>query len=144
MNDAAAFDGASPPEPAGAAGPPAGESPPEPDHARQLSAKARWRGRWATVVAVVQRLLYLMITVAVGWAVYYFLLTRLSRGPEQLWVFLPVWLIAAYALLPRVHKILSSLYIPDYFIGRARTGDGVLGDPVNLAVIGPEPNCGRP
>jgi hypothetical protein len=49
-----------------------------------------------------------------------------------------VWLILAYALLPRIHKILSSLYIPDYFIGRTRTGDGVLGDPVNLAVVGPK------
>ena len=81
-----------------------------------------------TVLAVLQRVLYLAVTVAVGWAVYFFLLSRLSRGPEQAWVFLPVWLILAYALLPRVHKILSSLYIPDYFIGRARTGDGVLGD----------------
>ncbi|WP_311380840.1 LssY C-terminal domain-containing protein [Arthrobacter sp. ISL-28] len=86
---------------------------------------------------MLQRLLYAAVTVAVGWAVYYFLLARLARGPEQVWVFLPVWLILAYALLPRVHKILSSLYIPDYFIGRTRTGDGVLGDPVNVAVIGP-------
>jgi hypothetical protein len=110
----------------------------EPDHSRHASARARWASRWATVVAVVQRLLYVFVTVAVGWAVYYFLLARLARGPEQLWVFLPVWLVGAYALLPRIHKILSSLYIPDYFIGRARTGDGVLGDPVNLAVVGPE------
>ncbi|MCU1547836.1 MAG: hypothetical protein JWO29_787 [Arthrobacter sp.] len=138
MNNAAASGGALSPEPAGAAGPPAGQAPREPDHARPPSAKARWSSRWATVVAVLQRLLYVLVTVAVGWAVYYFLLARLARGPEQLWVFLPVWLIAAYALLPRIHKILSSLYIPDYFIGRARTGDGVLGDPVNLAVIGPE------
>lgn len=92
---------------------------------------------------MLQRLLYLAVTVAVGWAVYFFLLARLSRGPEQAWVFLPVWLILAYALLPRVHKILSSLYIPDYFIGRARTGDGVLGDPVNLAVVGTEEELRR-
>lgn len=85
-----------------------------------------------------QRLFYVAVTAAVGWAVYYFLLARLARGPEQVWVFLPVWLILAYALLPRIHRILSALYIPDYFIGRARTGDGVLGDPVNLAVIGSE------
>jgi hypothetical protein len=98
----------------------------------------RRQSRWATVLAVLQRLLYLVVTIAVGWAVYYFLLARLSRGPEQAWVFLPVWLILAYALLPRVHRILSSLYIPDYFIGRTRTGDGVLGDPVNLAVVGPK------
>ncbi len=109
----------------------------EPDHSPSSSPVVRRQSRWATVLAVLQRLLYLVVTVAVGWAVYYFLLARLSRGPEQAWVFLPVWLILAYALLPRVHKILSSLYIPDYFIGRTRTGDGVLGDPVNLAVVGP-------
>jgi hypothetical protein len=129
-------------EPAGTAGPSPerrsdSQKPPEPDHSRPSSPKARWGSRWTTVLAVVQRLLYVVITIVVGWAVYYFLLARLAKGPEQLWVFLPVWLIAAYALLPRIHKILSSLYIPDYFIGRARTGDGVLGDPVNLAVVGP-------
>ena len=115
-----------------------GAAPQEPDHSRSSSAVERRQSRWATVLAVLQRLLYLVVTIAVGWAVYYFLLARLSRGPEQAWVFLPVWLILAYALLPRIHKILSSLYIPDYFIGRTRTGDGVLGDPVNLAVVGPE------
>ncbi|QOD02600.1 LssY C-terminal domain-containing protein [Pseudarthrobacter sp. BIM B-2242] len=112
--------------------------PAEPDHSRAQNSQERRQSRWATVLAVLQRLFYGFITVAVGWAVYYFLLARLSRGPSQAWVFIPVWLILAYALLPRIHKILSSLYIPDYFIGRARTGDGVLGDPVNLAVVGPE------
>jgi hypothetical protein len=111
--------------------------PAEPNHARADSRRERRQSRWATVLAVAQRLFYVAVTGAVGWAVYYFLLARLARGPEQVWVFLPVWLVLAYALLPRVHRILSSLYIPDYFIGRARTGDGVLGDPINLAVIGP-------
>jgi hypothetical protein len=111
--------------------------PAEPNHARADNRQERRQSRWATVLAVLQRLFYVAVTGAVGWAVYYFLLARLARGPEQVWVFLPVWVIMAYALLPRVHRILSSLYIPDYFIGRARTGDGVLGDPVNLAVVGP-------
>ncbi|MET1089106.1 MAG: LssY C-terminal domain-containing protein, partial [Arthrobacter sp.] len=115
-----------------------GAVPEEPDHSRASDVTERRQSRWATVLAVLQRLLYLVVTIAVGWAVYYFLLARLSRGPEQAWVFLPVWLVLAYALLPRIHKILSSLYIPDYFIGRTRTGDGVLGDPVNLAVVGPK------
>ena len=39
-------------------------------------------------------------------------------------------------MLPRLHRILTRLYVPDYFIGRARTSDGLLGDPVNLAVLG--------
>ncbi|SLE53296.1 Uncharacterised protein [Mycobacteroides abscessus subsp. bolletii] len=46
------------------------------------------------------------------------------------------WGIAAYMTLPRLHRILSTLYVPSYFIGRTRTNDGLLGDPVNLAFQG--------
>ena len=28
------------------------------------------------------------------------------------------------------------IYVPGYFIGRARTSDGLLGDPINLALRG--------
>ena len=48
------------------------------------------------------------------------------------------WLIAAYLTLPRLHRILSSIYVPNYFIGRTRTSDGLLGDPVNVAFAGQE------
>jgi hypothetical protein len=48
------------------------------------------------------------------------------------------WVIAAYLALPRVHRVLTYLYLPSYFIGRARTSDGLLGDPVNLALRGHE------
>ncbi|HYP72936.1 MAG TPA: LssY C-terminal domain-containing protein [Microbacterium sp.] len=46
------------------------------------------------------------------------------------------WVLLAYLVLPRLHRILTTIYVPDYFIGRARTSDGLLGDPVNLAVMG--------
>jgi LssY C-terminus len=46
------------------------------------------------------------------------------------------WLLLAYLVLPRLHRILTAIYVPDYFIGRARTSDGLLGDPVNLAFLG--------
>lgn len=52
--------------------------------------------------------------------------------------FLAFWLLLAYLVLPRLHRILTTVYVPDYFIGRARTSDGLLGDPVNLAFLGPE------
>jgi len=48
------------------------------------------------------------------------------------------WVALAYLLLPRLHRILTHIYVPDYFIGRARTSDGLLGDPVNLALLGSE------
>lgn len=46
------------------------------------------------------------------------------------------WVLLAYLVLPRIHRILTTVYVPDYFIGRTRTSDGLLGDPVNLAFMG--------
>jgi len=48
------------------------------------------------------------------------------------------WVLIAYLVLPRLHRILTRIYVPDYFIGRARTSDGLLGDPINLALLGSE------
>ncbi len=48
------------------------------------------------------------------------------------------WVYFTYLLLPRLHRILTRLYLPDYFIGRTRTSDGLLGDPVNVALRGTE------
>ena len=48
------------------------------------------------------------------------------------------WVLVAYLVLPRLHRILTQLYLPGYFIGRTRTSDGLLGDPVNLALLGDE------
>src|SRR5690554_4052354 len=58
------------------------------------------------------------------------------RTPWALVWFIPVWAIIAYLILPRLHRLLSDLYVPDYFFGRTRTADGLLGDPVNLGVDG--------
>ena len=49
-----------------------------------------------------------------------------------------VWLVIAYLALPRLHRILTTLYVPEYFIGRTRTANGLLGDPLNLALLGEE------
>ncbi|RLY91750.1 hypothetical protein EAE32_10130 [Kocuria tytonicola] len=46
------------------------------------------------------------------------------------------WALMAYLALPRLHRTLTSIYVPSYFIGRTVTPDGLLGDPVNLAVNG--------
>ncbi|WP_371029864.1 LssY C-terminal domain-containing protein [Pseudoclavibacter sp. JSM 162008] len=48
------------------------------------------------------------------------------------------WALLAYLVLPRMHRILTTVYVPDYFIGRARTSDGLLGDPINLGLLGHE------
>ncbi len=56
----------------------------------------------------------------------------------QLLLLIVFWAMVAYLVLPRLHRILTSIYLPDYFIGRTRTADGLLGDPVNLALRGSE------
>lgn len=52
--------------------------------------------------------------------------------------FVLLWLVTAYVILPRVHRFLTRIYLPDYYIGRAKTPEGLLGDPINIAVIGNE------
>lgn len=54
-----------------------------------------------------------------------------------------LWVVLAYLFLPRLHRLFTYLYVPNYFIGRSRTSDGLLGDPVNLAFNGPEENIHR-
>ena len=56
----------------------------------------------------------------------------------QLSLLVLFWLLVAYLVLPRFHRMLTHVYLPGYFIGRTRTSDGLLGDPVNLALRGDE------
>jgi len=72
------------------------------------------------------------------WLAWLVLAEGFRFGLAQIWFYVPFWAILAYLALPRLHRILTYLYVPDYFIGRTRTSDGLLGDPVNLAVRGDE------
>ena len=99
------------------------------------------RGAWdrraaAGGVVTVRRLFFLLTTVLVGWAVYDLTVEDVVDDWRRPWTFLVIWVLLSYVLLPRLHRVLSRIYVPDYFIGRARTADGLLADPVNLAVIG--------
>ncbi len=75
--------------------------------------------------------------VAGSWFSYVLLRDGLRPGwpTLQLVVF---WAFSAYLVLPRLHRVLSSIYLPGYFVGRTRTSDGLLGDPVNLGLLGRE------
>ncbi len=68
----------------------------------------------------------------------YLLIGQGARPGWELSLLVVFWIFAAYLLLPRLHRILTRLYVPGYFIGRARTSDGLLGDPINLALRGEE------
>ena len=97
-------------------------------------AAARERSR---ILRRVDGLLFGFAGVAAVWLAY--LLARLGVRPGwPLLLLLPFWLLVTYLTLPRVHRILTWVYVPGYFIGRTRTSDGLLGDPVNLALRGSE------
>jgi len=77
--------------------------------------------------------------VSAVWLSYLLVKLSFQWGWAQVWFLFIFWGLLAYLVLPRLHRILTRLYVPDYFIGRARTSDGLLGDPVNVALLGSEP-----
>jgi hypothetical protein len=70
------------------------------------------------------------------WLAYLSLTETFHIGWWGIPFFIGFWVLLAYLVLPRLHRILTTVYVPDYFIGRTRTSDGLLGDPVNLAFLG--------
>ena len=97
----------------------------------------RSRERRPSVMDVLDGLLFAFAGLATIWLAY--LVAKESIRPGWPLLLLVVfWLLLTYLLLPRLHRILTQVYVPGYFIGRARTSDGLLGDPVNLALLGHE------
>ena len=76
---------------------------------------------------------------AAVWLAFLLVGESFHLGWGQVWFSFVFWAFLAYLLLPRLHRILTTIYVPGYFIGRARTSDGLLGDPVNVALLGTEP-----
>jgi hypothetical protein len=107
------------------------------DH-NEFMAIRRSRERRPSVMDIADGVLFTFAGLATIWLAY--LVFRASIRPGWPMLLLIVfWVLLTYLLLPRVHRILTRLYVPGYFIGRARTSDGLLGDPVNLALRGHEP-----
>ncbi|MHA7306158.1 LssY C-terminal domain-containing protein [Arthrobacter sp. TMN-49] len=105
---------------------------------QKLSRRTSWRARCSSVNAVVDNLVFVFSGVAALWLAWLVLQEGFSWGWYLVLFFVIFWAVLAYLVLPRLHRILTSVYVPDYFIGRARTSDGLLGDPINLAVMGAE------
>lgn len=72
------------------------------------------------------------------WLAVLYLREGFSLEPVRLLYLLGFWLLLTYVSLPRLHQVLTVLYLPDYFIGRTRTSVGVLSDPLNIALDGEE------
>jgi len=85
---------------------------------------------------LVDRLFFAFGALASVWLAWDLARASLQLSWWSLLVLVGFWLVLAYLALPRLNRILSSIYVPDYFIGRTRTSDGLLGDPLNLAFSG--------
>lgn len=95
---------------------------------------ARWSQRW---LARIDAAFFALGGLAAIWLAYLTFREGIRPGWPML-LMVAFWVLVAYLVLPRVHRILTRIYLPDYFIGRTRTADGLLGDPVNLALLGDE------
>ena len=101
------------------------------------SAAAPQRRR-ISVSAIFDEFFFVFAGIAAVWLSWLVFTQSFQFGWFGILIFVVFWAILAYLVLPRLHRILTTIYVPDYFIGRARTSDGLLGDPINLAVLGDE------
>ena len=93
------------------------------------------RRRYSIGVAI-DWFFFVFAGLAAVWLAYLSFTETFNVGWWGIAVAIVFWVLLAYLVLPRLHRILTTVYVPDYFIGRARTSDGLLGDPVNLAFLG--------
>jgi hypothetical protein len=91
-------------------------------------------GRWS---AMIDRAFFVLAGLLAIWLAVLVFIEGVAPGWPMV-LLVVFWGLVAYLVLPRVHRILTRIYLPDYFIGRTRTADGLLGDPVNLALTGSE------
>jgi len=91
------------------------------------------------VVTLLLRFARLVIIIAIFYVVYKILLSEAINGSRQVIPIFGLWLLSSYIVIPRIHRIMTKYYLPNYFVGRIRSPDGLLSDPVNLALYGTEP-----
>lgn len=97
--------------------------------------KIYMRQPWRLAVPL-KRLAIFLIVLGLVAATVYSALQNIGEGRYRVFSLIILWILSAYYVLPKVHRFLSRIYVPNYFIGRARTRDGLLADPVNLALRG--------
>jgi len=94
-----------------------------------------WYQNWLHVVFYVVKF---CLTIFLAIVVYQALFATILTKEIHIVTYILFWFFSAYVVLPRLNRLLARFYVPDYFIGRAKTSDGLLGDPINLAFYGSE------
>lgn len=98
---------------------------------QDLVPRSFWVDFWDTLFFIFAGVASVVLTIMI-------LLNTVGHSWWGVPIALVFWAVTAYLTLPRFHSIMTRIYVPDYFIGRTRTPDGLLGDPVNIALIGAE------
>lgn len=93
----------------------------------------KYIGKFAVLI---KRLAIFFGSILAVFIIYTELLPDVWRRTNFLFALILLWAITAYFVLPRVHRFLSRFYVPDNFVGRSRTADGILNDPVNMGING--------
>jgi hypothetical protein len=115
-------------------GRPAPTEPPGYDHSRGHVP----HGRRFELYALLDNLFIAAGVVVSIWLALLYLVEGFSLTPVRLLYLLGFWILLTYITLPRLHQLMTWIYLPDYFLGRTRTTEGVLSDPINIALDGPE------
>ena len=90
----------------------------------------------ATAATVIDQVFFAFSGLAAIWFAVLLLEESLELG--HIGFLVVFWAALAYLVLPRIDRILTHIFIPDYFMGRTRTNAGLFGDAVNLAFLGSE------
>ncbi|WP_157502103.1 LssY C-terminal domain-containing protein [Leucobacter celer] len=96
-----------------------------------------------SLTAVLDEFFFVYAGLAAIWLAWLVLTETFTFGWFGILFLIAFWVLLAYLVLPRLHRILTTIYVPDYFIGRTRTSDGLLGDPINLSLRGSEQQLHR-
>ncbi|MGY5766488.1 LssY C-terminal domain-containing protein [Brachybacterium sp. DNPG3] len=113
---------------------PVPEEPPVYDHRRGHSV----RGPRFELYALLDTLFIVAGVVISIWLALLYLVEGFSLTPVRLLYLVGFWILLTYITLPRLHQLMTWIYLPDYFLGRTRTAEGMLSDPINLALDGDE------
>ncbi len=97
---------------------------------------------WRLAVPL-KRLGIFLLVAGIATILYNWAIRNLGLNSIGLLSIIVIWILTAYYLLPLMHRFLTRVYVPNYFIGRSRTADGLLADPVNLSVRGSKADLKR-
>lgn len=84
------------------------------------------------------RIIKFITTILLAYIIYEVIFSNWLSRKIHFLIYIMLWLYLAYFILPMITRFITKFYLPDYFIGRTKTNDGLLGDPINLAFYAKE------